>query len=260
MDIIEQQHQGVKRHPWELARFEILSELINTILPPTGEQKIVADIGCGDCFFAAHLLKARPDLEIIGIDPAYSPEDVIKKMDEVAEPRFHLYRSFDELPAVFKKQTIHLVLLLDVVEHVENDSAFVKQAIHSINEASQLKVLITVPAFQSLFTEHDVFLKHYKRYSRKTIARAVSNAGIIPLRTGYFFSFLLPIRFFQKLKEKIGIRKKQKGIGSWHGNAFMSTLFKKCLLFDYKFSKLLGKAGINLPGLSVYCICEKHAS
>jgi hypothetical protein len=260
MDIIEKQHPGVQRHPWELARFEILLELINTILPPGKERKIVADIGCGDCFFAVQLLKARPDLQIIGIDPAYSPEDIIKKMEELAEPAFDLYRSFDELPAVLKKETIDLVLLLDVVEHVENDSAFVKQAIHSINEASQPKILITVPAFQSLFTEHDVFLKHYKRYSRKTIARAVANAGIIPLQTGYFFSFLLPIRFFQKLKEKIGIRKKQKGVGNWQGNSFISTLFKKCLLFDYKFSKLLGKAGINLPGLSVYCICKKHAS
>lgn len=258
MDIIEQQHLGVQRHPWELARFEILLELINTMLPVSKDRKLVADIGCGDCFFDAQLLKARPDLEIIGIDPAYSQNDIIEKLNELNEPGFHLYRSFDEVPA--KEETIHLVLLLDVVEHVENDSAFVKQTIQSINEASQPKILITVPAFQSLFTGHDVFLKHYKRYSRKTIAEAVINAGIIPLRTGYFFSFLLPIRLFQKLKEKLGVRKKQNGIGNWKGNSFVSMLFKKCLLFDYKFSKLLGKAGINLPGLSVYCICKKPAS
>lgn len=258
MDIIEQQRSVVKRHPWELARFEILLELINTILPASNDRKLVADIGCGDCFFAAQLLKARPDLKIIGIDPAYSQTDIIEKLNEVNEPGFELYRSFDEVP--LEKETIHLVLLLDVVEHVENDSAFVRQTIQSINEASQPKILITVPAFQSLFTSHDLFLKHYKRYSRKTIAEAVTNAGIVPLRTGYFFSFLLPIRLFQKLKEKLGAGKQQKGIGNWRGNSFISVLFKKCLLFDYKFSKLLGKAGINLPGLSVYCICKKPAS
>lgn len=260
MDIVEQKYTDAQRHPWELARFEVLLELINNFMPQTEDRKIIADIGCGDCYFAKQLLKARQDLEIIGIDPAYSPEDIIQKNKELEEPRFHLYRSIDELPFPLQKETVHLILLLDVVEHVKNDSVFLQQTVQSVNGFPDLKILISLPAFQSLFTRHDVFLKHYRRYTRESISQTVANAGLSSLHTGYFFSFLLPVRFFQKLAERIGIRREQKGIGSWQGHPFISRLFKNCLLFDYKFSKLLGKAGINLPGLSVYCICKKPAS
>ncbi|MEI9908851.1 MAG: hypothetical protein WDO71_03815 [Bacteroidota bacterium] len=92
MDITEQKYTDPQRHPWELARFKILLELINTCIPSTNERKFIADIGCGDCFFSQQLLKARQDVEIIGLDPAYSPEDIIQKNKELDEPRFHLYR------------------------------------------------------------------------------------------------------------------------------------------------------------------------
>lgn len=260
MDIVEQKYTDAPRHPWELARFEVLLDLINTCMPPTKEPKIVADIGCGDCFFAKHLLKARQDIEVIGIDPAYTPEDIIQKNKELEEPRFHLFRSFGDLPSFLKEKMVELVLLLDVVEHVEKDSIFLQQTVQTVNASTDLKILISVPAFQSLFTGHDVFLKHYRRYTGKTLSYTVTAAGLLLLQKGYFFSSLLPARFFQKLVEKLGIRGEQNGIGSWKGNPFISKLFKNCLLFDYKFSKLLGKSGINLPGLSAYCICKKPAS
>ncbi len=259
MDIVEQKYTDSPRHPWELARFDVLLDLINTYMPQTKEPKIVADIGCGDCFFAKHLLKERQDIEIIGIDPAYSPDGIIQKTKELNDQRFHLYSSFDELPSFWREKKVHLVLLLDVVEHVEKDSIFLQQTVQSLNASHDLKILISVPAFQSLFTAHDVFLKHYRRYTSNTLSKAITDAGLLPLHKGYFFSSLLPPRFFQKLLEKIGIRREQKGIGSWQGTSFVSKLFKNCLLFDYKFSKLLGKSGINLPGLSVYCICKKPA-
>ncbi len=260
MDITEQKYTDPQRHPWELARFKILLELINTCIPSTNERKFIADIGCGDCFFSQQLLKARQDVEIIGIDPAYSPEDIIQKNKELDEPRFHLYSSLDQLPFSLKEKKIQLILLLDVVEHIEKDIAFLQQIIQSVNSATEIKMLVSVPAYQGLFTGHDVFLKHYRRYTRKSISQTIIAAGLVPVRTGYFFFSLLPVRIFQKLAEKTGLRRKQKGIGNWHGSPFVSKLFKNYLLFDYQFSKLLGKAGINLPGLSVYCICKKPVS
>jgi 2-polyprenyl-3-methyl-5-hydroxy-6-metoxy-1,4-benzoquinol methylase len=260
MDITEQKYTDVRRHPWELARFEILLELINTCIPRTNERKFIADIGCGDCFFAQQLLKARQDVEIIGLDTAYSTEDIIQKNKELGEPRFHLYNSLDELPSPLKEESVRLILLLDVMEHVEKDREFLQQITQSINGLPDVKILISVPAYQGLYTGHDVFLKHYRRYTRKSINQTVISAGLAPLLSGYFFFSLLPIRFFQKLAEKTGMLRKQKGVGGWQGDSFISKLFKNYLLFDYQFSKLLGKAGISLPGLSAYCICKKPAS
>jgi 2-polyprenyl-3-methyl-5-hydroxy-6-metoxy-1,4-benzoquinol methylase len=137
-------HQGIP----PTGKVDVLLDLINTYMPPTVEPKIVADIGCGDCFFAKHLLKARQDIEIIVIDPAYSPEDIVHKNKEINDQRFHLYNSLDELPSSLKEKKVHFVLFLDMVEHVEKDSIFLQQTVQSLNGAD-LKILIGVPAFQS---------------------------------------------------------------------------------------------------------------
>lgn len=182
MDIVEQKYTDAPRHPWELARFDVLLDLINTYMPPTTEPKIVADIGCGDCFFAKLLLKARRDIEIIGIDPAYGPEDIIQKNKELNERRFHLYSSLNELPPFLKEKKVTLVLLLDVIEHVEKDTVFLQQTVQSLNGCHDLKILISAPAFQSLFTAHDVFLKHYRRYTSNSLNKTVTAAGLLPDR------------------------------------------------------------------------------
>src|SRR5205823_7449055 len=107
---------------------------------------------------------------------------------------------------------------------------------------------------------YDIFLKHYRRYNLDGIYKTIRSAGLMPLSSGYFFISLLPLRLFKKMGEKLGYKRQEKGIGDWSGSTFISGLFKNYLLFDYKFSKLLGKVGIRLPGLSAYCICKKLAS
>ncbi|MEI9908852.1 MAG: hypothetical protein WDO71_03820 [Bacteroidota bacterium] len=89
-------------------------------------------------------------------------------------------------------------MLLDVVEHIEKDIAFLQQIIQSVNSATEIKMLVSVPAYQGLFTGHDVFLKHYRRYTRKSISQTIIAAGLVPVRTGYFFFLAFTGTHFSK--------------------------------------------------------------
>jgi hypothetical protein len=53
-------------------------------------------------------------------------------------------------------------------------------------------VLVTVPAFQALWSGHDVFLEHKRRYTMAGLHRTLGKAGLEAIRSRYFFSALLP--------------------------------------------------------------------
>jgi len=257
MDIIEVNKSNIKRHPWELARFEIILELITNVLPPSEKIKTILDIGCGDCYLAVQLLGRRADIEIIGIDTAYSPDEANEKNKEINNQRFSLFQTLADAKNHLSGKDVECVLLLDVIEHIEDDHFFLQSLATSTIINNETRVLISVPAFQSLFTEHDIFLRHFRRYNKKTLQKTISSAGFIPLTFGYFFSSLLPVRLFRKFREKAGIKKVSRGIGEWNKSKFLTNLFRNYLLFDYKFSRILNKTGIRLPGLSLYCLCKK---
>lgn len=260
MDIAEQNISGNERHPWELARLHILIQLVNRCLPFSNEIKMIADIGCGDCFFASELLKVRSDVHVIAIDTAYSSEEIGRKKKEIDHPGFDLFNDSYAAAKFLAGEEVHLFLFLDVVEHIEDDATFLKDVVNLFKVSKDTLVLVSVPAFQSLFTNHDVFLRHFRRYNRPSIKKVVQRAGLMPIESGYYFLSLLPLRLIQKIAERLGYQRQQKGIGAWKRSSFVTKLLKNYLLFDYKFSKLMGRAGIKLPGLSVYCICKKLAS
>lgn len=256
MDIVEFNKSNIQRHPWELARFELLVEILNDHLPQTGIKRIL-DIGCGDCFFAREMLKRRKDIEIIGIDTAYTEEEILAKVKDVDQKRFKLFTSMETATKELARTPVHLILLLDVLEHLQNDIGFLTGVCTGKYVTGETQLLITVPAFQWLFTDHDYFLKHFRRYNLKSLEKSIFTAGFYPVQSGYFFLSLLPVRLFQKVRRNLGFRQQEKGIGQWKQSNWVTQLFKKYLLFDYHFCKNLHKAGIRLPGLSAYSICKK---
>ena len=54
--------------------------------------------------------------------------------------------------------------------------------------------MVTVPAFQALFSEHDRFLKHQRRYSLSGLRDVVAKSGLAAVADGHLFGSLLPAR------------------------------------------------------------------
>lgn len=139
----------------------------------------VLDIGAGSGIFAKLILRKTRVQKAVCCDTGYSRE-----WDERCAGK----------PLYFKKSVAgsgaDLVLLLDVLEHVENDVLFLRQYVEKLKPGTH--VAVTVPAFQFLFSGHDLFLEHYRRYTIASLEKCLSAAGLRVLKSSYFFLLLFP--------------------------------------------------------------------
>ncbi len=103
--------------------------------------------------------------------------------------------------------SIDQAMLLDVLEHIENDVDFLK--LLNKKMPSDGKVLITVPAMQVLWSSEDDSAGHFRRYNLKLLKETAEKAGFKVEYINYFFEFgFLPILLIRVLLEKLGLLKK----------------------------------------------------
>ena len=81
-----------------------------------------------------------------------------------------------------------LIILADVLEHIKNDKNLIKKL--KTNLSKKGHILITVPAYQFLFSSKDRALKHFRRYNKSRIQKVFSQFSTI--RLTYFNFFLFP--------------------------------------------------------------------
>ena len=91
-----------------------------------------------------------------------------------------------------------MVTMLDVLEHIDDDSAALRQLRARMEPGTQL--LITVPAFQWAFTSWDTALGHHRRYSRRRLRAVAEAAGFEVHSAAYLFPELLPLVVLRKLR------------------------------------------------------------
>jgi hypothetical protein len=108
--------------------------------------------------------------------------------------------------AGFAPQTLPAVGLFDVLEHVEDDRAFLRD-LHSVMKPSG-RIYITVPAYQALWSLDDDQAGHYRRYSRKQLAALLERAGFtVEYLTHFFWLLPVPILPFRTIPSRIGTRR-----------------------------------------------------
>jgi len=249
---------GIMRHPWEKARAYFTLKLIDNFTNIPNKRKInVLDIGCGDAYVIEKIASKYKDAVFFAVDTAFTDEiiqDYISKSKD--KYSLNLFKELDQASSCINAN-IDIVLLLDVLEHIEDDKSFLNllSAYPFISETTLF--IITVPAFQSLFSSHDIFLGHFRRYNKKSLKKLIYECDLSIIKQGYFFTSLLIPRFCALLFEK-NIRKvKQKGVSSYSANKLFDVILFGILTLDYKISLFLSKLGINVIGLSNYILCNK---
>jgi len=263
MDLVEARARGFEsavRHPWETARFEVIDRLIRRHLN-LASGSIVMDIGCGDTFVVESLAARHHGAQFFAVDTAFTGELLEHYRARLNNPRIQMSSSLDGMSPP-PSRPASLVLLMDVIEHIEDDTGFLNGLSARPYVDDNTRLLITVPAYQSLFSSHDSFLGHYRRYSNGSLRRLIERSGFKVLDIGYFFGSLLPVRILQVIKERLfGLKPDQptSGIVTWTGGDAAATLFSGALLLDARVSMAIAKSGLRLPGLSNYAICVKSA-
>lgn len=241
MDLKELNLKGKYRHPWELSRTECLFGLLKRRLP----QVQYMDIGAGDLFFTQKLreITSRP---VYAVDVNYSKEE--------EEGGIVKCKTLSSVTC----RNIDCIIMMDVLEHIENDKEFIREVLSFLREGGLL--LITVPAFQSLFGPHDVFLRHLRRYTKRSLVNMLKRSGLEVEEVFYFYTVLLPFRIGEVVFKKLRLfRGEEKGIGQWKfSSKFPLTLIIKRLLdIDFSLNRKLAKIGLNLGGLSLCVLARK---
>ncbi len=236
-----QQMYEIERHNWWfVARKEILDSLIEDFSSSKSE---ILEIGAG----------TGGNLEMLskhGRVSAIEPDDFArKKIFERFGNQINLIKG--ELPNSLnlQAQSFDLICLFDVLEHVENDLLSLI-AIKKFLKPNG-KIILTVPAFQFLWSTHDVKLHHVRRYNLSGLKELISAADLQIVRITYFNFFLFPLAFFARLIMKIIPKKKLSSEKN------LPNFLNKILTKIFASEKFLLKKNCNLPfGLSLLCVAQ----
>ncbi len=254
MDLLEYHKKTGKqfrRHPWEMARVDILLFFIRNHPVPV---RHILDIGSGDAYIAACIAAEFPDARVAAIDTNYN-ESTIEAISQHIPSNLSLYAQSSDASLPGKAD---MVVLMDVLEHVAYPEQLLDEILGHPAIGPETSFFITVPAYQFLYTRHDELLGHYKRYTYSSLKTLLAANKLAVIKGAYCFNALLFPRYFSKLKEKISGGKKAEidGIHNWKQSTFITTVLKKLMVAEFKFTWYLSRAGIRIPGLTCYCICK----
>jgi hypothetical protein len=241
MDLVERSGSPTVRHPWETAR-------ANFFLDVLARQGLFdrphrwLDVGAGDGWFAGELRKQSTDGDrIVCWDINYSADDILSENIEATRER--------------PQARFDVILMLDVMEHVEEDQPFLDGIVQDLAEPHGF-ILVSVPAHMRLYTSHDEALRHYRRYAPKQCRHVLEQAGLTVLEDGGLFHLLGLARWGEAMLERSGRRKvSSEGIGAWRGGKQLTTTVGGVLRAENAASLAFAKRGWTVPGLSYWALC-----
>ncbi len=179
---------------WFQGRKHIIFSLLKKYnLLKTSESQRVIDLGCGTGLILAELNNFTFSL---GVDFSMSALSFCRQRGL----KNLICADVNYIP--FTDSCCDLVFALDLLEHIPDDTRVLKEIWRICRPGGML--LLTVPAHQFLWSEHDEALHHYRRYSMSQFYQLILSAGFIPLKFSYCISFLfLLIVVFRKLQKII---------------------------------------------------------
>jgi 2-polyprenyl-3-methyl-5-hydroxy-6-metoxy-1,4-benzoquinol methylase len=178
-----------QRHWWWRVREEILLKEVRQILRHTTPARIL-DVGCGAGLFFDAL---DPFGRVEGIE---SDRAAVEQSGRWRE-RIHL----GDIETYTSSGRFDLILMLDVLEHVDGPATMLRRAADLLAPNGQL--LVTVPAFDALWTSHDDLNGHVKRYAANEVRRLMQAADLDVIGARYLFQSLTLPKLLVRAKEAL---------------------------------------------------------
>ena len=177
-------------HWWFLARRTILRNVLRTLPLPFAPH--ILEIGCGT---GGNIAMLREFGSVTAVEMNDAARSHASKHHQCSVLDGYLPGHVPELPPS------DLVCLFDVLEHVPDDLDALQSLLKHVKPGGHL--VLTVPAYQWLWSAHDIAHHHQRRYRASTLRKLAEKAGWNVQRTGYFNTWLLPLvaahRIWQRL-------------------------------------------------------------
>jgi 2-polyprenyl-3-methyl-5-hydroxy-6-metoxy-1,4-benzoquinol methylase len=240
MDIKEEQILGssVDKHWYYVSKNKAIQRLLGFLY-----GRNLLDVGAGSGVFSKFLLETDLALSARCVDTAYP-------FDEKSEIHNHK-------PIRFVKSLENIdetvVFMIDVLEHIEDDLHFLKDYVGRLPEGSY--VLMSVPAFNFLWSGHDIFLEHKRRYTLTELERLADKSGLKVITGRYFFGLLFPIIASIRLLNRLLL-----GAGKLTAQSDLKgapEMLNKWLIHIHDFeTKTLFRFN-RMAGLTAFCLARK---
>jgi len=231
---LEQIDDDGLQHWYYRSKFLAVKRLIKNI-----HSEEILDVGAGSGIFSKMLLMDNFCRSACCLDTGYE----YAKAEFVHGKKIEYIKKIDSIPQ-------NLVLFMDVMEHVQDDGAFLREYVDKMPDGCQ--VLISVPAFMFIWSQHDTFLNHQRRYSREQLEKAVCESGLDIMDTRFFFGLIFPLaacmRILSRFRKKKEIKSDLAPCPQW---------LKRFLIRIHDLeSKTLFRIN-QWFGLTIFCLARK---
>lgn len=226
---------------WYVEKRKLIFEILNRL--PTGSDTKILDVGCGTGFT---LKKLQGSYHAVGLDSDK------KALEFCTLQGCNNLVHGDAERLSFKDNNFDIIIALDILEHLNNDLASINGFYRILKEGGHL--IITVPAFNLLWSTHDDALHHRRRYTSSELRERLVKCGFRVIDSSYWNFFLFPIIFLTRQLRRISTVDHGLKSDLTHPPSIINKSLQSILDME---SKLLIN-GLHFPfGVSIVCLSQK---
>jgi SAM-dependent methyltransferase len=191
----QQRYYELGRTYWWLAgKYRIIADVVSRRFKGAGPNARVLDLGCGPGNLLDYL---TPFGSVYGSD--FSADALRFCMGRGLTRLFRA--DFHDLP--LRSESFDLVTCIDVIEHLDDDRRAIGELMRILRPSGML--VVSVPAFQFLWGDHDTLYGHRRRYTTGALREKLEAAGLEMVKLSYFEPlFVAPLWLFRNLKKLLG--------------------------------------------------------
>jgi ubiquinone/menaquinone biosynthesis C-methylase UbiE len=234
-------HSIEEAYWWFEGRRDILYRLIGMTLDKTSQ---ILEVGCsGGALLMA--LKERGYENVAGIDISKEAIELCRKRDVKNAS------VMDGARLEFRDGDFDAVIVSDVLEHIRDEGTALSEWNRVLRPGG--KLIVFVPAFKFLWSEHDEVNNHYRRYSRRDLIRALERSGFGVAKSSYWNIAMFFPASLVRLSKRLFFRNAGKKDHFYRVNPLVNWFLAALLRLE---NSLILRLDVPF-GVSVFCIGYK---
>jgi SAM-dependent methyltransferase len=201
-------------HFWMQWRHRVLIRELQRLKYPF---RRALDIGCGNGV-VRQMIEHDLDITVDGCDL----NEYALQLAKPGKGRLFVYNILDQDPTMVGRYD--LILLMDVIEHLEDDLGFLQAALAHLNPGGF--VAINVPAHMAFYGKYDVVAGHMRRYSARSLRSLLRRANVTPFAVCYWGLPLIPLLLMRNLMLRFVPQEDTIRAGFAQSNPAAGTIFR----------------------------------